>query len=82
MSNIQLEQLNQLSEQLKLLNIKDRKINIEAVGIRTDFYQNILPLVFDINVFHNQKNQYNEKITDKKSDCIFLDGNGMQYTTS
>ena len=84
-------QLNSLSECIKKIvvllgkNVENDKLNIEVVGQRIDMYQNILPLLFNINIVINGGyNQYDDLVdlSTFKSDCILLDGPGKQLTDS
>ncbi len=77
-------EINNLSKVIKdiSLQLKKDKLVVEAVGIRKDMYQNILPLLFNINIIFNGVDQYDKKVISTKSDCIFLDGEGIQTTKS
>jgi hypothetical protein len=77
-------EINNLSKAIKDIStqLKKDKLTIETVGIRKDTYQNLLPLLFDINIIFNGVDQYNKKVSTTKSDCIFLDGEGVQTTKS
>jgi hypothetical protein len=80
-----MNELNSLSNCIKQLSSlsKNNKINIEIIGERIDMYQNILPLLFEINILiTGSLNQYNEIInsTEFKTDVILIDGPGNQLT--
>jgi hypothetical protein len=84
-----MNELNSLSECIKQIFISKNlssehtKINIEIVGDRIDMYQNILPLLFNLNILvSGSVNEYNNPvdISTFKSDVILLDGPGKQMT--
>jgi len=82
-----MQELNSFSKVLKNIsdkyNIKENKIVMEVIGNRIDMYQNILPLLFNIEIINKGLNEYNEKVNkDIKIDCILIDGPGVEMNKS
>ena len=75
--------LNKLSIAIKKLQTDigiSKKYTLEAIGTNRDMYQNILPICFDIQVLHEQKNIYNQADYSLISDAYFIDGVGPSFT--
>ena len=73
---------NSLKDAIQSIPKTNSKFLMEIIGIRKDMYQNIIPILYDINIISDNIDEYNVKKQVTKSDCILLDGPGQQYTTS
>ena len=73
---------NSLKDAIQSIPKTNSKFLMEIIGIRKDMYQNIIPILYDINIISDNIDEYNVKKQLTKSDCILLDGPGRQYTTS